>query len=199
MKRKILYALIGVLVIGCVAFVTRAVVQRGKHRRMHAMANLDMTRSKRMYKRAMANLDLTDEQKEKMQDIKSKHEKALIDLHAAAKKAMVDARDLRNQDNPTASDIQAKVDALMAAKGKVLAREIQRGVEVKNALTPEQREKLGDRHLMQKGRKGFRGRGGYGFRGRGGFRGHRGWMHDHDRSEHQSDTKEAPEHQPSKK
>ena len=157
MKRKIIYAVIGVFVlgiIGSVAFVKHADAQRAKRRGM----------------RGMAALELTAEQKEKMSDLRSAHQKAMVDLRAAHQKARIDLGEIRKEENPSASDIQAKVDAVTAAQGKIMAREIQHNIDVKNLLTAEQKEKLGE---MRKGggRKGFRGRGGPGFRGRGpGFR-----------------------------
>lgn len=157
MKRKIIYAVIGVFVlgiIGSVAFVKHADAQRAKRRGM----------------RGMAALELTAEQKEKMSDLRSAHQKTMVDLRAAHQKARIDLGEIRKEDNPSASDIQAKVDAVTAAQGKIMAREIQHNIDVKNLLTAEQKEKLGE---MRKGggRKGFRGRGGPGFRGRGpGFR-----------------------------
>ena len=159
MKRKIIYAVIGVFVlgiIGSVAFVKHAEAQRGKRRGL----------------RGMAALELTAEQKEKMDDLRSAHQKAMVDLRAAHQKARIDLGVIRKEDKPSASDIQAKVDAVTAAQGKIMAREIQHSMDIKNLLTAEQKEKLGE---MRKGggRKGFRGRGGPGFRGRGGpgFRG----------------------------
>ena len=149
MKRKIIYAVIGVFVIGfigSVAFVKQAEAQRGKRRGM----------------RGMAALELTDEQKEKVSDLRSAHQKAMVDLRAVHQKARIDLGEIRNEDNPSAADIQAKVDAVTAAQGKIMAREIQHNIDVKNLLTAEQKEKLGE--MRRGGREGFRGRGGLGFR-----------------------------------
>ena len=200
MKRKIIYAVIGVFVIGIigsVAFVKHADAQRTKRRGMRG---------------GMAALELTDEQKEKMSDLRSAHQKAMIDLRAAHQKARIDLGEIRNQDNPSASDIQAKVDAVTAAQGKIMAREIQHNIDVKNLLTAEQKEKLGERR--RGGREGFRDRGGPGFRGRGGpgFRGRgpgfrdgdgprfrgRGWFRgrrggDRDQMKKESETEEKSE------
>ncbi len=172
MKRKIIYTVIGVFVIGMigsVAFVKHADAQRGKRRGMRG---------------GMAALELTDEQKEKMSDLRSAHQKAMVDLRAAHAKARIDLGTIRNEDNPSASDIQAKVDAVTAAQGKIMAREIQHSMDVRNLLTAEQKEKLGEMRRGGRGGPGFRGRGGPGFRGRGpGFRdddgprfGGRGWF-----------------------
>ena len=163
MKRKIIYAVIGVFVIGVigsVAFVKHADAQRSKRRGMRG---------------GMAALELTDEQKEKMNSLRSAHQKAMVDLRAAHAKARIDLGEIRKQDNPSASDIQAKVDAVTAAQGKIMAREIQHSIDVRNLLTAEQKEKLGERRRGGRegfrGGPGFRGRGGLGFRGRGpGFR-----------------------------
>ena len=127
MKRKIIYAVIGVFIIGIigsVAFVKQAEAQRGQRRGM----------------RGMAALELTDEQKEKMSDLRSAHQKAMVDLRAAHQKARIDLGEIRRQDNPSASDIQAKVDAVTAAQGKIMAREIQHNIDVRNMLTAEQKE-----------------------------------------------------------
>ncbi len=170
MKRKIIYAIIGVFVIGVigsVAFVKHADAQRGKRRGMRG---------------GMAALELTDEQKEKMNSLRSAHQKAMVDLRAVHQKARIDLGAIRNEENPSASDIQAKVDAVTAAQGKIMAREIQHSMDIKNLLTAEQKEKLGERRgggrleFRGRGGPGFRGRSGPGFRGRGspGFRGRGG-------------------------
>ncbi len=200
MKRKIIYAVIGVFVIGIigsVAFVKHADAQKAKRRGMRG---------------GLAALELTDEQKEKMSDLRSAHQKAMIDLRAAHQKARIDLGEIRKQDNPSASDIQTKVDAVTTAQGKIMAREIQHSMDVKNLLTAEQKEKLGERR--RGGRLGFRGRGGPGFRGRGGpgFRGRgpgfrdgdgprfrgRGWFRgrrggDRDQMKKESETEEKSE------
>lgn len=191
MKRKIIYAVIGVFVIGMIGSV-----------------NAEDHRANRRGMRGMAALELTDEQKEKMSDLRSAHQKAMVDLRAAHAKARIDLGEIRKEDNPSASDIQAKVDAVTAAQGKIMAREIQHSMDIKNLLTDEQKEKLGE---MRKGggRKGFRGRGGLGFRGRGGpgfrdddgprFRG-RGWFRgrrggDRDQMKKESEAQEKSEMQ----
>ena len=158
MKRKIIYAVIGVFIIGSVAFVKHADAQRANRRGM----------------RGMVALELTDEQKEKMNSLRSAHQKAMVDLRAAHAKARIDLGAIRNEDNPSASDIQAKVDAVTAAQGKIMAREIQHNIDVRNVLTAEQKEKLGE--MRRGGRMGFRGRGGPGFRDNDGprFRGRGG-------------------------
>ncbi|MCY3680557.1 MAG: periplasmic heavy metal sensor [Gemmatimonadetes bacterium] len=207
MKRKIIYAVIGVFAIGVIGSVN-ADAQRGKRRGMRG---------------GMAALELTDEQKEKMSDLRSAHQKAMVDLRAAHQKARIDLGEVRKQDNPSASDIQAKVDAVTAAQGKIMAREIQHNIDVKNLLTAEQKEKLGERRrggrMGFRGRGGpgfrdgdgprFRGRGGPGFRGRGpgfrdddgprfrgrggpGFRGRRGG--DRDQMKKESEAEEKSEH-----
>ena len=202
MKRKIIYAVIGVFVIGIigsVAFVKHADAQKAKRRGMRG---------------GLAALELTDEQKEKMSDLRSAYQKAMIDLRAAHQKARIDLGEIRKQDNPSASDIQAKVDAVTAAQGKIMAREIQHSMDVKNLLTAEQKEKLGEMRGKRGGREGFRGRGGPGFRGRGGpgFRGRgpgfrdgdgprfrgRGWFRgrrggDRDQMKKESETEEKSE------
>ena len=201
MKRKIIYAVIGVFVIGVigsVVFVKHADAQRAKRRGM----------------RGMAALELTDEQKEKMSDLRSAHQKAMIDLRAAHQKARIDLGEIRKQDNPSASDIEAKVDAVTAAQGKIMALGIQHGIDIRNVLTAEQKEKLGEMRRGGRGGPGFRGRGGPGFRDRGGpgFRGRgpgfrdddgprfrgRGWFRgrrggDRDQMKKESETEEKSE------
>ena len=166
MKRKIIYAVIGVFVIGVigsVAFVKQAEGQRAKRRGMRD---------------GMAALELTAEQKKKMSDLRSAHQKAMIDLRAAHAKTRIDLGVIRKQDSPSASDIQAKIDVMMAAQGKIMAREIQNGMDVRNLLTAEQKEKLSGMRSKRgsRGGPGFKGRGGPGFKGRGGsgFRGRGG-------------------------
>lgn len=176
MKRKILYAVVGALVIASIAFVVEAQAQRGKRGPRGP--------------RGVAALELTDAQKQKMKDLNTKHQKAMIDLRATQQKAQIDLRELRSQDSPKTSDIKTKVNALMSAQGKIMEHEIQHGIDVKNILTPEQQKKLSEMRGKRGGRggrsgfrrQGFQGRGGPQFRGRGGpqpqdhggFRGHRG-------------------------
>ena len=143
MKRKIIYAVIGVFVIGVigsVAFVKQAEGQRAKRRGMRD---------------GMAALELTDEQKKKMSDLRSAHQKAMIDLRAAHAKTRIDLGVIRKQDSPSASDIQAKIDVMMAAQGKIMAREIQNSMDVRNLLTAEQKEKLSGMRGKRGGARDF--------------------------------------------
>ena len=194
MKRKIIYSIIGALVIGSIAFVSQVDAQRGRRGPRGP--------------RGLAALELTDAQKQKMQDINTKHQKAMIDLRAAQQKAQISLRELRGKDSVKSSDINAKVDALMAAQGKIMKREIQHGIDVKNILTPEQQKKMGEMRGNRGGRQGFRGRGGQnfrgprgpgfrgprqqGFRGRDGFRGRRGTQQAQPKPQSGS-TEETPE------
>ena len=162
MKRKIIFALLGLFAIAAVT--TFAHARPGKREGM-------------MPHKIMSELNLTDAQKEKLKTMRSAHQKEMIKLQAAAKIAQIELGDVLHQDNPKSGDVKAKIDAANAARNKVTEARIMNRLESKKVFTPEQLKKMeelkskqGPNHGMKKGRGQFEQRQ---FRGRE-FRGQRG-------------------------
>ena len=121
-----------------------------------------------MFAAGMKALELTDAQQAKMKTMRLAHAKEMVQLRADQKIAQLELRDLMGQDAPKAGDIDARVDAVNAARGKIMKKNIHFQTAFKNILTPEQREKL---KAMRQKRGARRGKA---MRGRRGGRWNRG-------------------------
>lgn len=162
MKRKMIFALIGIFAIAAVT--TFAHARPGKREGM-------------MHPKMMTELNLTDAQKDKLKTLHSAHQKEMVKLQAAAKIAQIELGDVLHQDNPKSGDVKAKIDAANAARNKVMEARIMNRLESKKVFTPEQLKKMeelksqrGPHQGMRKGRGQFEQRQ---FRGKG-FRGPHG-------------------------
>ena len=156
MKRKMIFALIGIFAIAAVT--TFAHARPGKREGM-------------MHPKMMSELNLTDAQKEKLKTLRSTHQKEMIKLQAAAKIAQIELGDVLHQDNPKSSDVKAKIDAANAARNKVMEARIMNRLESKKVFTPEQLKKMDELKSQRGPRQGMRqGRGQFEqrqFRGKG--------------------------------
>ena len=166
MKQKIIIALIGLFAIAAVTTLADARPGKRGHRGI-------------MSEKMATELNLTDAQKDKLKTLRSKHQKEMVKLQAAAKIARIDLGDVLHQDNPKESDVKSKIAASNAAQNKVTEARIMNRLETKKVFTPEQlkkMEELKSQHHRRKGmHKGRRGHSDQNFQGRG-FRGHRGMM-----------------------
>ncbi len=127
MKRKMIFALLGIFAIAAVT--TFAHARPGKREGM-------------MHPKMMTELNLTDAQKEKLKTMRSAHQKEMIKLQAAAKIAQIELGDVLHQDNPKSTEVKAKIDAVNAARNKVMEARIMRRLESKKVFTPEQLKKM---------------------------------------------------------
>lgn len=136
MKRKIIITLIGIMAIAAITTLTYAQPNRKKEM-MH-----NQMKHGQMQGKIFEALGLSTEQKDKMQTMRSTHQKDMAQLRANAQIAQIELRDLLRQDNPKDSDVKAKIAAANAARGKVSESQIMFGLKMKQILTPEQRQKM---------------------------------------------------------
>ena len=91
---------------------------------------------------ATARLELTDEQKETIKSLRSAYTREMIQLRADSRLARVELRELMNEISPDVDRVKVLAAAASAAQGSVFERSALFRAEFKNALTPEQQEKL---------------------------------------------------------
>lgn len=154
MKRTVFTALTGLAVIAAV--VTFAYAQQGPPQ--GAQPGPMMRHQGQMKGRMFQALNLTPEQKSKMETLRSAQMKEMAQLRADAQIAQIDLRDLLRQDNPSDSDVKAKVAAVTKTRGKIMESQVAFGLKMKQVLTPEQRQKLQDlreQHMRRGGQRGW--------------------------------------------
>ena len=111
-------------------------------------------------------LDLTAEQQEKMKALHLANGKEMVRLRADEQIAQMELQEVMGQDNPSPTEVKAKVDNVNKVRSTITSRMVDLKLGMKKILTPEQREKL----RSFKGKMGMRGGPGKGM----GMRGHRG-------------------------
>lgn len=160
MKRKMIFALIGIFAIA--AITTFADARPGKRGNRGDRGDRGM-----MHGKMMSELNITDAQKEKLQTLRSTHQKEMIQLRAAAKIAQLELQDVLRQDKPKNADVKTKIAAANAASNKVTEARIMNRLEGKKVFTPEQIKKMQELKSQHNGRNGMR-------EGRQGRQGHQG-------------------------
>ncbi|MFT5368775.1 MAG: Spy/CpxP family protein refolding chaperone [Candidatus Latescibacterota bacterium] len=149
MKRKMIFALIGIFAIA--AITTFADARPGKRGNRGDRGDRGM-----MHGKMMSELNLTDAQKEKLQTLRSTHQKEMIQLRAAAKIAQLELQDVLRQDKPKNADVKTKIAAANAASNKVTEARIMNRLEGKKVFTPEQIKKMQELKSQHNGRNGMR-------------------------------------------
>ena len=89
-------------------------------------------------------LDLTEEQTQKMRELAGDWAEKRIDLKAAQQKAHLKLRQALGADQVDMDDVENRMDAVLQARKKLMLGRIRHRTEVRELLTDEQREKLGD-------------------------------------------------------
>ena len=129
MKQKMIIALIGVFSIA--AFATFAEAEPG---RRGDRGN--------MHRKMMAELNLTDAQKNKLQSLRSAHQKQMVHLQSAVKIAQIELRDVLRQDSPKKDEVKARIAAANIAQNKMREARIMNRLESKGVFTVEQLKKM---------------------------------------------------------
>lgn len=92
-------------------------------------------------KRLAGKLDLTDEQKESWEEIRYQSQKSRIDIQADLKKARLDLWHEMQKENPDKESIMKLADEVGEYQTELKKISLSNLIEVKQILTPEQREK----------------------------------------------------------
>lgn len=139
MKRTLITALIGAFAIALVTTLADA-QPRGRGQGGGPMVGW-----------GLQALDLTAEQQQKLQDMRSMHQKDMARLRADAQIAQIELRDLLRQDNPKDADVKAKINSVTQTRGKIMESQVGFRLKMQQVLTPEQRQKFQDMQ-MERGR-----------------------------------------------
>jgi Spy/CpxP family protein refolding chaperone len=89
-------------------------------------------------------LALTDAQKTKLREIRRKTPGALMSKRQAVAEARLDLQDLLAQENTSGADLRRAHDKLVKSQGDLQAARFDLKLQVREVLTPEQRDKVRD-------------------------------------------------------
>jgi len=99
----------------------------------------------------MRDLNLTKEQSDKIADLRDKQERRAIDLRAQIQTAQLDLRKLMRADKPDKAAIGKQIDRVSALRADLQKSRVGTMLDVREILTPEQREKMRGRMGMMDG------------------------------------------------
>ena len=97
-------------------------------------------------------LGLTDEQMEDMREIRYNFEKTQIGLRAELKTSRLELRHLMMQEKPSQGEISKLVDRIADTQKRLLKQRVDKKLQMKEILTPEQFKKF----MMMRGEYGKR-------------------------------------------
>lgn len=125
---------------------TAAQAQPGKGRRGHRGQDF------------IQALNPTAEQMEKIKALRLDHARQMAQLHANLKIAQLELRSAMDQDSPQMADVKTRVAEVNRMRAQIMEKNVEMRLNLKNLLTPEQKEKL--KELRQQrpgpGRMGWR-------------------------------------------
>jgi len=102
-------------------------------------------------KKACIMEDLSPEQQKKVETIKINSDKKIIQYKADLKIKKAELEKLRIAESPSLKDINLKIDEIYLIKSDIKKEEVGTELQIRNELTPEQREKF-DMHRAMKGK-----------------------------------------------
>ena len=150
MKRTLAVVVVAVLILGVATYLFAQRPMMGKGRdwmRMGGKMGIGNM------ERFADELELTQEQQDKMQDLRIQSEKDMIDLRAEKEHAQLGLRELFSDMDAKRSDIEKASTKLMDINRKIEKRQLKLMLDMRDVLTPEQREKARDimKEHMKKG------------------------------------------------
>lgn len=104
-------------------------------------------------------LNLTADQKEKIEKLRSTHQKEMVDLKASMEKLHLEMKDLRQSGDLKRSDVLAKVEQINNLRSKITLKAANHRMDVYEILTPEQRKVWEDIKPFRNGKGNGRGNG----------------------------------------
>jgi Spy/CpxP family protein refolding chaperone len=168
MKRRLIIAVISMMMLGGAAFLQSAdAKERGMWRGGHGM-NCDedmpgMTQHRRepMWGH-LKNLGLDDKQKTEIREIRDKAVKQTIRMKADERIARMELRELLSRDAVDMTAVRAKLKQMESLMTEIHLARIAAREEIKSKLTPEQRKKFREGHVRRSFMRGpMRGDGGH--------------------------------------
>lgn len=126
MKRTFLFFAITVIVVGIAATDLNAQNRKFKRGEFH--------------KPKIENLNLTDAQKSKVDELRTKHQKEIIDLRADLEKAQLDVREIKNKADFKRNDLVNAVEKINSIKNKIALNRANHQMDVYELLDDKQKE-----------------------------------------------------------
>jgi Spy/CpxP family protein refolding chaperone len=106
--------------------------------------------------RMIENLNLTDDQQTKVDDLRIKHQKEMIDLRSDLDKARLDVRELKNKKDFNRSDLLSLTEKMNNIKNKIALARTNHQMDVYELLDDKQKEEWKDfRPMGKEKRMGF--------------------------------------------
>jgi Spy/CpxP family protein refolding chaperone len=101
---------------------------------------MDYTMDGKGFAKISDKLNLTQDQKDKIDDLRTSHQKKMIDLRSELQKARLDARDFRNSDNISRSDGVKSVERINKIENEIALLRVNHRMDIYELLTPEQKQ-----------------------------------------------------------
>jgi len=90
--------------------------------------------------RIIDKLNLTEEQKDKISELRSSHQKKMADYKAELEKAKIDLRDLQNSDELNRNNIISAVEKINSIKNQMAIERTNHRMDIYELLNDEQKE-----------------------------------------------------------
>jgi len=94
------------------------------------------------HREMMKELDLSKEQREKIADLREKHERAAIRMRADLQTARLDLRRLARAEKPDRMAIGRQVDRIGQIRSEIEKARMMMVLDIRGLLTPEQQERM---------------------------------------------------------
>ena len=163
MKKKVIWVLMGLLLVGFTAGFSYAekgpAVMGEKCRHEEGMSHMDhrgmgMMRAEHRISRALADLGLDENQKEAIREIRTRAKKDAIRKMADVRIAGIELMEILGKDPVDMGAVEAKLKQIESLKTDLHMSRIRTFEEIKTKLTPEQRQKFKTNLTRRSGRHG---------------------------------------------
>jgi len=111
----------------------------------------DQSRGERFHGQMYQKLNLTDEQKDKIDQLRIEHQKAMVDLRADMQKQRLAMKELMQKGNYTRADYLNMINQMNAARDKIATAMANHRMDVYELLN-DQQKKIFNEHPMMGGR-----------------------------------------------
>ena len=97
-------------------------------------------------KQRLAELNLSQSQKDRIAKVRESHQKDMIQSRADLQLAKLEFRKLMRDDTPDKRALNAQIDRMTSIRAEMIKSRVERRLEVRDILTPDQRSKLREGH-----------------------------------------------------
>jgi len=138
MKKVIVFSAVIAVVI--MLFTTAIYSQPADNSRRGHGPNSSSFRDGKGFGLLFDKLNLTDSQKDKINSLRTEHQKKMIDLRADLQKARLDEKELRNSDNISRSDVVKVTEKINKIRDEISLLRANHRMDIYEVLTPEQKK-----------------------------------------------------------